>query len=182
MSGRRVHAVLVFVYWGVLTLVASLATSVAIKLLGRAVAPAFGDTMVGLLVLVGAVVTVWFLCSLAVNIVSAALFALILVRLFLTTGPGTQLHLPVPFTDELEIHGKRVRVSWTALVGGLAVAVVMASGLAYLLTRDTCDGPAGTCNRASWCVRVGAGEHSGGIPARGRGARGLRGVGRAGVV
>ena len=137
MSGRRVHAVLVFVSWGVLALVASLATSVAIKLLGRAVAPAFGGTMVGLLVLVGAVVTVWFLCSLAVNIVSAALFALILVRLFLTTGPATRLHLPVPFTDELEIQGKRFRVSWAALVGGLAVAVLMASGLAYLLMRDT---------------------------------------------
>ena len=137
MSGRRVHAVLVFVCWGVLALVASLATSTAIKLLGRAVAPAFGDTMVGLLVLVGAVVTVWFLCSLAVSIVSAALFALILVRLFLTTGPATQLHLPVPFSDELEIQGKRFRVSWATLVGGLAVAVLMASGLAYLLMRDT---------------------------------------------
>ena len=137
MSGGRVHAALVFVYWGVLTLVVSLATSMAIKLLGRAVAPAFGGTMVGLLVLVGTVVTVWFLCFLAVNIVSAALFALILVRLFLTTGPGMPLHLPVPFSDELEIEGKRFRVSWAALVGGLAVAVLIASGLAYLLMRDT---------------------------------------------
>ncbi len=137
MNGRRVHAMLVFVSWGVLALVASLATSTAIKLLGRAVAPAFGDTMVGLLVLVGAVVTVWFLCSLAVSIVSAAFFALILVRLFLTTNPATQLHLPVAFGDELEIQGKRFRVSWATLVGGLTLAVLMASGLAYLLLRDT---------------------------------------------
>jgi glycerophosphoryl diester phosphodiesterase len=94
--------------------------------------------MVGLLVLAGAVVTVWFLCSLAVSIVSAALFALILVRLFLATGPATRLDLPIPFSGAWEIQGKRFRVSWAALVGGLAVAVLIASGLADLLMSDMC--------------------------------------------
>ena len=137
MSGRRAHAVLVFAFWGVFALGASLTTSVAIKLLGRAVAPAFGGSMLGLLVLVGAIVTVWFLCSLALSIVSSALFALILVRLFLATAPVANLHLPASFRDELEIEGKRFRVSWTAIVAGLIVAVLIASGLAYLLMRDT---------------------------------------------
>ena len=117
MSGRRVQAVLVFVFWGVLTLVASLATSVAIKLLGRAVAPAFGGTMVGLLVLVGVVVTIWFLCSLAVNIVSAALFALILVRFFLTTGPAAQLicrfRFAMSWRSRVNVSGFRGR-RWSA--------------------------------------------------------------------
>ena len=137
MSGRRLQAVAVLALWGVLTLVASLATSAAIKLLGRAVAPAFGGTMVGLLVLVGVIVTVWALCSLAVNIFSASLFALILARLFLATGPAAQLSLPTPFHNELEIEGKRFQVSWAMLVGGLALAVMLASGMAYALMKDT---------------------------------------------
>ncbi len=136
MSGRRVHAVLVFAFWCVLAIVASLATAATIKLLGRAVAPAFGGTLGGLLVTIGVLLTVWVLGSLAVNIVSASLFALILVRLFLATGPAAQLSLPAPFRDELEIEGRRFRVSWTALIGGLAVAIAIASGLAFLLMRD----------------------------------------------
>jgi glycerophosphoryl diester phosphodiesterase len=136
MSGRRVQAVLVFTLWGVLVLAVSLATSAAIRLLGRSVAPAFGGTMVGLLVLISAVVTVWALCSLAVNIFSTSLFALILARLFLATGPAAQLSLPTPFRDELEVEGRSFRVTWTMLVGGLAVAVVLASGLAYMLMKN----------------------------------------------
>jgi len=137
MRGRRVQAVLVFALWGGLALVTSFGTAAAIKLLGRLVAPVFGATMTGLLVLMGTVGTIWFLCSLAVSIVSAALFALILVRLFLATTPAARLHLPVPFRNEFEIEGKRFRISWAALVGGFVVAIVIASGLAYLLMKDT---------------------------------------------
>jgi len=137
MSGRRLQAVVVLALWGALTLVISLATAATIKLLGRAVAPTFGGTIVGLLVLVGGIVTVGALCSLAVNIFSASLFALIVARLFLATGPAAQLSLPVPFQNELEIEGKRFRVSWATLISALAVAVTVASGLAYVLMKDT---------------------------------------------
>jgi glycerophosphoryl diester phosphodiesterase len=137
MNGRRVHAVVVFVLWGAIALVTSFVTFAAIEWFGRAIAPAFGSTMAGLLLLVGTVVTIWVLGSLAVSIVSTALFALILVRFFLSTNPEPHLHLPAPFRDELEIEGKRFRVSWTAMVGGLALGIVIASGLAYLLMRDT---------------------------------------------
>jgi glycerophosphoryl diester phosphodiesterase len=137
MNGNRLKAVAVLALWGVVTLVASFATSAAIKLLGSAVAPAFGGTMVGLLVLVGTIATVWALCSLAVNIFSASLFALILADFFLRTGPAAQLSLPVPFHNELEIEGKRFRVSWAMLIGAFALVVVLASGLAYVLMKDT---------------------------------------------
>ena len=137
MSGKRLQAVVVLALWCVLTLVVSLATSAAVKLLGRMMAPAFGDTMVGLVILVGAIVTAWALCSLAVNIFSASLFALILAALFLATGPAAQLSLPTGFHDELEVEGKRFRVSWAMLIGALALAVMLASGLAYVLMKDT---------------------------------------------
>lgn len=137
MSGHRLQAVAVLALWGVLTLVVSLATSAAMKLLGRAVAPAFGGTMLGLLVLVGGIVIVWTLCSLAVNIFSASLFALILAGFFLATGPAAQLSLPTRFHNELEVEGRRFRVSWATLIGALAVAVIVASGLAYYLMKDT---------------------------------------------
>ena len=137
MSGKRLQAVAVLALWGVLTLVVSLATSAAIKLLGRMVAPAFGGTMMGLMVLVGAIVTVWALCSLAVNIFSASLFALILARLFLATGPPEELSLTARFHNQLEIEGKRFEVSWAMLIGALALAVMLASELAYVLMKDT---------------------------------------------
>lgn len=137
MSGRRVQAVLVFALWGFLTLVASLATSAAIKLLGRSVAPAFGATMVGLLILIGVVVIIWGLSSLAVNFLSASLFALILAHFFLVTGPAAQISLPARFRNELEVEGKHFRVSWATLIGALAVAIVLASGLTYVLMKDT---------------------------------------------
>ena len=137
MSGKRLQAVAVLALWGVLTLVVSLATSAAIKLLGRMVAPAFGGTMMGLMVLVGAIVTVWALCSLAVNIFSASLFALILARLFLATGPPAELSLPARFHNQLEIEGKRFEVSWAMSIGALALAVMLASELAYVLMKDT---------------------------------------------
>ncbi len=137
MSGRRVQAVLLFALWGAVALLTSFGTSAAIKLLARAIAPAFGGTMAGLLVLVGTVATIWFLCSLAVSIVSAGLFALILVRLFLATSPAPQLYLAVTFRNEFEIEGKRFRISWTAVLGGLAVGIVIASELSYLLMKNT---------------------------------------------
>src|SRR5262249_32741831 len=102
------------------------------------------------LVLVGAIVTVWALCSLAVNIFSASLFALILARLFLATGPAAQLSLPTRFHNELEIEGKRFQVSWAMLIGALALAVMLASGLAYMLMKDTWT--VGQC----WCSRIAA--------------------------
>ena len=137
MSGHRLQAVAVLALWGVLTLVVSLATSAAIKLLGRAVAPAFGGTMLGLLVLVGGIVIVWTLCSVALNIFSASLFALNVAGFFLATGPAAQLSLPTRFHNELEVEGRRFRVSWATLIGALAVAVIVASGLAYYLMKDT---------------------------------------------
>jgi glycerophosphoryl diester phosphodiesterase len=137
MSGKRLQAVAALALWGVLTLVLSLATSAAIKLLGRAVAPAFGGTMLGLMVLVGAILTVWALCSLVVNIFSASLFALILARLFLATEPAAELSLPTRFHNQSEVEGKRFQVSWAMLIGGLVLAVMLASELAYVLMKDT---------------------------------------------
>jgi glycerophosphoryl diester phosphodiesterase len=101
------------------------------------VAPAFGDNMAGLMVLLGAIITVWALCSLAVNIFSASLFALILARLFLATGPAAQLSLPTRFHNQLEVEPKCFEVSWAMLIGALALAVMLASELAYVLMKDT---------------------------------------------
>ena len=137
MNGRRVQAVVVFALWGLLTLLASLATSATIRLLGRVMTPAFGGTMVGLLILIGVVAIIWGLSSLAVNFLSASLFALILTKFFLATGPAAQISLPARFRNEFEVEGKRFRISWATLVGGLAVAVVLASGLAYVLMKKT---------------------------------------------
>jgi glycerophosphoryl diester phosphodiesterase len=137
MNGRRVRVVVVFALWGIAALVASFAASAAIKFVGRLIAPAFGSTMTGLVVLVGTVVTIWFLCSLAISIVSASLFAAVLVRFFLTTNPAPRLHGPAPSHNPLEIEDKRFRISWKALLAALAVAIAIASELSYMLMKDT---------------------------------------------
>jgi glycerophosphoryl diester phosphodiesterase len=137
MRGHRSRALLVFALWAILVFGLSLATSAVIKLLGRVVAPAFGGTLAGLLLLVGIAVIVWLLCSLALSIVSAGLFAQILVRLFLASQPGAELRLPRPFRGELEIEGERFRISWEAMLAGVTAGVLLASALAYLLMKVT---------------------------------------------
>lgn len=137
MNGRRIHAVAVFALWGVVALAGSFATSAAIKLLGRLIAPVFGATVAGLLVLIATVLTIWFLCSLAVSIVSASLFALIVVRFFLATNVAAQLHLTNPSGDGFKIQGRPFRISWPLLVTGLALGIGIASELSYLLIKDT---------------------------------------------
>ena len=159
MSGRRVQAVLVFALWGLLAFVASLATSAAIKLLGRSVAPAFGGTMVGLLILIGVVVIIWGLSSLAVNFLSASLFALILAHFFLATGPAAQISLPARFRNELEVEGKHFRVSWATLVGALAVAVATRLRTGLRADEGDVDRSVRVGVRASWRIGVEAREH-----------------------
>jgi glycerophosphoryl diester phosphodiesterase len=136
MNGRRFRAVAVFALWGIIALVTWLATVAAIKLFGRAITPAFGGTMAGLILLVGIVLTIWFFCSLALNVVFAALFALLLVRFFLATNPRSPLDLPGSRVWR-EDDDERSGISWTRLIGALGVAIIIASGLAYLLMKDT---------------------------------------------
>jgi glycerophosphoryl diester phosphodiesterase len=137
MKRYRLQAVKVLTVWGVLTLVVSLAISAATRFLGRAAAPAFGGTMAGLLVFVSVMVIVWTLGSLVVNIFSASFFALIVAQFFLATGSAAQLFLPARFDNDLQVEGKRFQVSWGILLGALAVTLMLGSGLAYLLMKDT---------------------------------------------
>jgi glycerophosphoryl diester phosphodiesterase len=89
----------------------------------------------GLLIFVGGLAVAWGAASLAVGVVIAALFAWIAVRVYSADGGAASARLPKRFDDELTIEGRRWRVSFRALAGLLVLAVILATGAAYLLMR-----------------------------------------------
>jgi len=63
----------------------------------------------------------------------------VVVRAYEAAG-GASRPLPAAFSGELTIEGRRLRISWGAAMGMLAAAVMLATGAAYLLMRDTWSG------------------------------------------
>ena len=84
---------------------------------------------------VGGLAVFWGTASLAVGIAVAASFAWIVVRFYTAHGGAATARLPERFGDELTLEGGRWRISFRALAGLLVVAVILATGSAYLLMR-----------------------------------------------
>jgi glycerophosphoryl diester phosphodiesterase len=121
--------------WAALAIALPIVTTWGAHLVGRAIAPAVGGSVAGLLVFVGGLAVAWGTAALAVGVVVAASFAWIVVRVYAADGGAAAARLPERFGDELTLEGGRWRLSFRALAGVLAVAVVLATGLAYLLMR-----------------------------------------------
>jgi glycerophosphoryl diester phosphodiesterase len=92
--------------------------------------------MAGFLLFVGCFALLWGAAALFVGIVTAALFASIVVRLYDANGGAIAARLPGRFRDELAIEGRRWRVSYPVLAASLAGAVIVATGAAYLIMRS----------------------------------------------
>jgi len=136
MDGRRKTASGALAAWAALAIALPFVVTWGVDAGGRAIAPVFGGSLAGLLFFLGCLALVWGAASLIVAIVTAALFASIVVRVYAADGGASAARLPEPFRDELTIEGRRWRVSWRALVAMLAGAVILATGVAYLLMRS----------------------------------------------
>jgi glycerophosphoryl diester phosphodiesterase len=136
MDGRRKAHVLPLAAWVALAILLPIVTTWGAQVAGRTLAPTFSGSVGRLLVFVGGLALIWGTASLLVGIVTAAVFAWIVVRAY-DAGPGAAAaRLPEPFRDELTIEGRRLRVSARAAAGLLGGALILATGAAYLLLRD----------------------------------------------
>jgi glycerophosphoryl diester phosphodiesterase len=135
MDGRRKAAVLPLAAWLVLAVVFPIGAKWGVHLLGRTIAPVIGASVAGLLIFLGALAVTFVVVSLAAGVFLAAFFAWIVLRAYAADGRAAAARLPEPFAGELEIEGRRWRVSFRALAALLVGAVVFATGLAYLVMR-----------------------------------------------
>lgn len=137
MKGRRMVAALALAAWCAAALLLPYLAVQGLQAFGRLVAPAFSGTMAGMLLFVGGVGVIWLLVNLALGIAAAAWFALIVVRLYIAAGLPAEVELPRSGGEMLTIPGRRLKVTWKALVAGLIVAVIAAGGAASLLMKAT---------------------------------------------
>jgi glycerophosphoryl diester phosphodiesterase len=135
MKGRRTSQLGALAAWVAVALVLPLATTWGAHWIGRALAQAFSGSVAGLLLFVAGLALGWGAASLLVGIVTAALFAWIVVRAYAAGGGSSAARLPAPYRDELTIEGWRLRLSVRAAAGILAGAFLLASGAAYVLLR-----------------------------------------------
>ncbi len=136
MNGRRKAAASWLAAWAALAIALPLVTTWGAHVIGRAIAPAVGGRVGGLLLFVGGLAVAWGAASLAVGVFIAALFAWIVVRAYAVNGGGANARLPQRSGDDLTIEGGRWRVPFRALPGLLVLAVMLATGAAYVLMRS----------------------------------------------
>jgi glycerophosphoryl diester phosphodiesterase len=135
MDGRRKAAIFPLAAWAASAVALPIVTTWGVHLIGRAIAPAVSGSVAALLLFVGVLAVGWGAASLAVGVVVAALFASIVVRIYADDDRAGSARLPAPFAGELTVEGRRWRVSFRALAGLLAGAVILATGAAYVLMR-----------------------------------------------
>lgn len=137
MRGHRGSTAWALAAWIALALALSLGVTPLMQALGRAVAPAFGESILGLLFFVGVIAVTWLTVAFIISVLVSALFALICQRTYLETAlPGAAI-APGLFLDQIELDQRHLKISWFAVVGVLTAAVPIAIGIAYLLMQST---------------------------------------------
>jgi len=96
-----------------------------VRSVGRLIVPLVADSLVLLVVVMGALVLVAVVLSLAVGVVNASLFSLVLTRLYLRTGQPTAPSLAQYAGDSWRLTGR-----WRVAI--VALAVLGATGFALL--------------------------------------------------
>jgi glycerophosphoryl diester phosphodiesterase len=122
----------VLVSWGVGgALVGGLPLAI-ILFLGRLVVPMASASMALLVALMSALLSLWALLSLLVTLLTSGMFALLTVRLYVLSGIGDNVELPMTLLEEESPETGR-RFTRRQLLVGLAAAVVLAVVLGYVV-------------------------------------------------
>ena len=135
MHGRRAAAAIVLLAWAIGWALLSSLVSAGLRTLARATAPLLGGSFASLLFFIGLYLVVALLIDLVVGMLAATVFALVVAFFYRDAGLPPDIVLPKAFSDELE--GRRLRVSWAAIVGGIAAAVVVAAILANVAMKSS---------------------------------------------
>ncbi len=133
MRGHRRAVLLSVAAWALLAVVLAAAVTPAMQALGRFMAPAFSESMAGTLFFVGLIAVIWLIVGFAVSVIVGALFALICVRWYVTTAPGSDFALPRRLEHQIVPGDAHRQVSWATVLAIVALAVPVSAGVAYAL-------------------------------------------------
>ena len=136
MRGHGRAAVATLAAWALLAIGFPVAATPIMQALGRLVAPAFGESMVGMLSFVGVIAVTWLIAVFAINVLVTGLLALISVHWYVATAPSDDIALPRQYQRHIVLGERHVKVSWLAVMGVVAIAIPVAAGAAYFLMQN----------------------------------------------
>lgn len=132
-AGRRGEIGLALAGWGVAALALAYAPTGAIHLLGRNLAPHFAQSLALLLSFMAGAFLLWSALALAVGILNASAFSLLLLRFYRHFGDPRSPQYPVCRGEPRDPRPVRRLAGWTAAMAVLAA--VGAALLVFLVTR-----------------------------------------------
>jgi glycerophosphoryl diester phosphodiesterase len=129
-AGHRGLIVLVLAGWAASAVVLGVAADALVKGIGRAAAPHLAGSVAMLVLFLAGLVFVWAVLGITVAVVNVALFALLVVRLYLHAGVPADVRLPAAGAPAWVGAG---RLSGRARLVVAGVAVLAAVGVALLV-------------------------------------------------
>jgi len=125
--GHRLWIAGWIVTWAVFGLVLSMVLTGPVLLLGRLLLPRFAETLPLLVPLLGLVTLLWGLANLAGNVVTTALFGLLLVRLYREKGEEGEARLPMAAVEAQARRLAGPKITRRGLLWGALAAVLIAA-------------------------------------------------------
>jgi len=132
VAGHRAVIAIALGAWAAASLALGFASTGLVELVGRGVAPHVAGSLPVLIAFVAGLALLWAALALAVAIVQASLFALVLVRVHLAAAPAGEARLPAAIA-EAESAAAVGRLSPRARIVVAGVAVLAALGFTLLL-------------------------------------------------
>ena len=135
MKGRRKAAAGMLAAWAALAIGLPILTTWVVHVTGRAIAPTLRGSVAGLLLFVAGLAVAWGIAALAVGVLTAAVFAWIVVRAYSANGGAAAARLPERAGDAMTVEGGRWKIPFRRFAAMLVVALILATGAAYGLMR-----------------------------------------------
>ena len=121
--------------WTVLGLALSMVLTGPVILLGGWLLPRFAETLTVLVPILGLVALLWGIANLAGNVISTALFGLLLVRLYRARGEEGDARLPMAAVEAQEGRAAGPKITRSRLLWGALTAVLIAAVVGGLAIR-----------------------------------------------
>ncbi len=135
MRGRRADAAALLAAWALLALALSLVVVAVLQALGRAVAPAFGETLPGMLIFSSMVALVWVAVSFAITVTTKGLFALITASYYATNAPADEGRFRSRW-QQPETSPPMTRRRWGVVVAAIVAVGATGAILGHALMQD----------------------------------------------
>jgi glycerophosphoryl diester phosphodiesterase len=136
-AGMRAVVAVVLAAWAIASIALGYGSTALVEAVGRAGVPMVAGSVALLLLFVACLVLVWLVLGLAISVVQSSLFALVIVRLYLASGPAGDALVPGAAADGGRMAPRRRLTprERAALACVLVLAVTGFALLAFLVTR-----------------------------------------------